>query len=434
MILQILAALQVTAAQAPASQDTLPVVTLADALQRAARLDPNYVAAVGQVGVAEWSRRAAFTVFVVPAVTLSTTATRTEGKFFTPFGTFVPRLNSVSAQLDARIDLFTGGAKLAGLRATSGQLESAQAGELQARLTSAMNTEADYYAVLTEQALLRVAEDQEQRAQQQFSVARARVTSGAAVQTDSLQLALGLTQARVVLLQQRAALRAAQLQLGRRIGLESAADAAPVPSDSIAPALPVPVQEAVTQALAQGPAWRIARANERFTSGVLWARRAQYLPRASLDYTKSANDTKFFPRASNLSTLSLTVSLPLWDNGVRETQISLARANHDVAVAIRDDLERGAWHDVTAAYDAYETNRATIDLERYAVVVARENNRVQETRYRAGATTILDLLDAQNRLFQAEADLVQSIYNTRLARAGLEVILGERINFQQGTQ
>jgi len=434
VIVPLLALLQAAPAQAPAPQDTVPVVTLADALQRAARLDPNYVAAAGQVGPAEWARRAAFTVFIVPAVTLSTTATRTEGKFFTPFGTFVPRLNSVSAQLDARIDLFTGGAKLAGLRTTSGLLESAQAGELEARLASAMNTEADYYAVLTEKALLRVAEDQEQRAQQQFSVARARVSSGAAVQTDSLQLALGLTQARVVLLQQRAALRAAQLQLGRRIGLQTAADAAPVPADSIAPALPFPVEDAVTRALAQGPSWRIARANERTTSGQLWARRAQYLPRASLDYTKSANDTKFFPRASNLSTLSLTVSLPLWDNGQREIQVAQAHANHEVAQAIRDDLERGAWHDVTVAYDAYETNRATIDLDRYGVVVARENNRVQETRYRAGATTILDLLEAQNRLVQAEADLVLAMYNTRLARAGLEVILGERINFEQGTK
>ena len=428
-MLRLLAALQMTAAQ-----DSLPVVTLADALQRAARLDPNYVAAAGQVNIAEWARVAAFTVFVVPAITLSTTATRTTGKFFTPFGTFTPRLNSVSAQVDARIDLFTGGAKLAGLRATAGQLETVRAGELQARLTTAMNTEADYYAVLTEKALLRVAEDQEQRAQEQFSVARARVTSGAAVQTDSLQLALGLTQARVVLLQQQAALRAARLQLGRRIGLQGAADAAPVPSDRIAPALPFSVQDAVAQALAQGPSWRIARANERATSGLLWARRAQYLPRASLDFTKSANDAKFFPSASTLSSLTLTVSLPLWDNGQREIQVSQARVNHAVAQAIRDDLERSAWHDVTAAYDAYETNRATIDLDRYAVVVARENNRVQETRYRAGATTILDLLDAQNRLVSAEADLVQAMYNTRLARAGLEVILGERITFDQGPQ
>ena len=114
--------------------------------------------------------------------------------------------------------------------------------------------------------------------------------------------------------------------------------------------------------------------------------------------------------------------------------MSIAKVNHDVASAVRVDLERSAWHDVTAAYDAYETNRATIALDRDAVVVARENNRVQETRYRAGATTILDLLDAQNRLVQAEADLVQAMYFTRLARAGLEVILGERINFEQGSQ
>jgi len=230
------------------------------------------------------------------------------------------------------------------------------------------------------------------------------------------------------------ALRAAQLQLGRRIGLEGRADAAPVSGDSIAPALPFLVQDAVAKALAQGPAWRIARANERTTSGQLWARRAQYLPRATLDFNKTANDTRFFPSSSKITSFALTVSLPLWDNGQREIQVAQARANHEVAQAIRDDLERGAWHDVTAAYDAYETNRATIDLDRYAVVVARENNRVQETRYRSGATTILDLLDAQNRLFQAEADLVQAMYNTRLARAGLAVILGERINFEQGPQ
>jgi outer membrane protein TolC len=434
VILPLLAALQIAAAQ-DTTRDTMPVVTLADALQKAARLDPSYVSAAGRVNNAEWARVAAFTVFIVPAVTLSTTATRTTGQFFTPFGTFVPRLNSVSAQLDARIDVFTGGQKLAGLRTTAGQLESARAGELQARLTTAMNTESDYYAVLTEKALLRVAEDQLRRAEQQFSVARARVTSGAAAQTDSLQLALGLTQARVTLLQQQAALRAAQLELGRRIGLPGPADAAAVLEDSTTMRpLPFTVADAVARALAQGPAWRIARANERSTSGLLWSRRAQYLPRASLDFTKSANDTKFYPQASNLSSLTLTVSLPLWDNGQREIQVSQARVNHDVARAIRDDLERSAWHDVTAAYDAYETSRATVALDQNAVLVARENNRVQETRYRAGATTILDLLEAQNRLVSAEADLVLALFNTRRSRAGLEVILGERITFDQGPQ
>jgi outer membrane protein TolC len=52
---------------------------------------------------------------------------------------------------------------------------------------------------------------------------------------------------------------------------------------------------------------------------------------------------------------------------------------------------------------------------------------MQELRYRSGATTILDLLDAQVSLADAEAGLVQARYQTRLALARLEAILGRRL-------
>jgi len=431
VILPLLAALQVAAAQ-----DSMPVVTLADALEKAARLDPSYVSAAGQVSNAEWARRAAFAVFLVPAITLSANQTHYWPPTFN-FVTFTATApNTYAATINASLDVFTGGQKIAGLAASGAALESARSGELQARLTTAMNTESDFYSVLAQRALARVTEDQLVRAEQQFTVARARVTSGAAVQTDSLQLLLELAQARIASLQQQSALRAAQLQLGRRIGLAGPADAAPVLDDSTTlRALPFPVADAVARALSQGPAWRIARANERGASAQLRARRGDYLPRATLDFAGGAFSTDgFYPDQLKRSTLSLTVSFPLWNNGQREIQLSQARVNRDVARAIRTDLERSAWHDVTAAYDAYETSRATVALEQSAVLVARENNRVQETRYRAGATTILDLLAAQNRLVSAEADLVQALYNTRRARAGLEVILGERITFDQESQ
>lgn len=433
MILPLLAALQIAAAQ-DTTRDTMPIVTLADALQKAARLDPSYVSAAGQVSNAEWTRAAAFAVFIVPSVTVAANKTHYWPPFFN-FATFTPVPNTYAATIDLHLDVFTGGQKLAGLTSSGAGLESAHAGELQARLTTAMNTESDFYSVLAQRALERVAEDQQRRAEQQFTVARARVTSGAAVQTDSLQLLLELAQARVTLLQQQSALRAAQMQLGRRIGLAGPADAAPVLDDSTTMrVLPFTVSDAVARALAQGPAWRIARANERAASAEVWARRGDYLPHVSLDFSGGAFDTKFYPKLIKRSSLSLTVSFPLWDNGQREIRLSQARVNRDVARAIRSDLERSVWHDVTVAYDAYETSRATVALEQSAVLVARENNRVQETRYRAGATTILDLLQAQNRLVSAEADLVQALYTTRRARAGLEVILGERITFDQGPQ
>ena len=50
---------------------------------------------------------------------------------------------------------------------------------------------------------------------------------------------------------------------------------------------------------------------------------------------------------------------------------------------------------MTEAYDAYDASRGRGGAPRSGVNVARENYRIQEMRYRAGASTILDLLDAQ---------------------------------------
>ena len=158
-MLALLAALQVASAQ-----DSMPVVTLSQALEQAARLDPSYVSAAGQVNNAEWARRAAFAVFLVPAITLSANQTHYWPATFN-FVTFTSTApNTFAATIDARLDVFTGGQKFAGLASSGAALESAHAGELQARLTTAMNTESDFYSVLAQRALTRVADDRVHRA------------------------------------------------------------------------------------------------------------------------------------------------------------------------------------------------------------------------------------------------------------------------------
>jgi outer membrane protein TolC len=316
--------------------------------------------------------------------------------------------------------------KFTDLSRTRAELEGAQATELEQRFRTALLTESDYYAVLQNQELARVAGDRIRRAEEGLGIARARVVSGAAVQSDSLQLVLELTQARTEQLRRDAALRVARLELGRRIGEAGPVDAAPVDTTE-APELPIGVDEAVQLALTQGPQYRAARAGERAASAFLQGQRGRYLPQLTLTGTHFRFDDGFFPSARNVSALALTVSLPIWDDGRRELALSQARVNRDVAQAIRTDLERAARADVTQAVEAYVTARATTALSVTGVLVARENYRVQESRYRAGSTTILDVLDAQLRLTQSEADLVQSRYAARLALAGLEAILGHRL-------
>jgi outer membrane protein len=422
VIVGLLLALQVAAT--PLQGGAPPRVTLDQAINRATRLDPDYVRALGQVDNAEWGRRAALAVFVLPSLTASIDATKYSTEFFN-IGTGRNQAEAVNATLEARYDLFNA-RKFTDLGRTGAELEGAHASELEQRFRTALLVESDYYFVLQNQELSRVAADRTRRAEEGLGIARARVVSGAAVQSDSLQLVLELTQARTDQLRRDASLQVSRLQLGRRIGEAGPVDAEPVDTTP-APDLPLGVDEAVQLAVTQGPQYRAARASERAASAFLKGQRGQYLPRLTLIGTHSRFDDSFFPSARNVSAISLNVSLPIWDDGRRELAISQARVNRDVSRAIRDDLERAARPDVTAAFEAYVTAQATTGLSSTGVLVARENYRVQESRYRAGSTTILDVLDAQIRLTQSEADLVQSRYAARLALAGLEAILGHRL-------
>jgi outer membrane protein len=417
--------LLLSAASAGTPSDSLPTVTLAEALQRAARLDPNYIAALGTVDNAAWARRAALSAMVLPSVTVSTDYSRFSIPQFN-VGTGAPASTNANARIDARFELFTGLRKTSELSRTAADLESARAGEQQQRYLTALATEAAYYAVLSGRELLDVARDRVRRAEEGLVVARARVVSGAAVQTDSLQLLLELDRARVGLLQEESRLRVARLQLGRRVGTPRGVDAAPLDT-ARAPDLPLSLDDAISNVLEQGPEFRVARANERSAEAALRVRRGFYFPQAVLSANTVGIGDHYLSRGLSRSSVTFSLSFPLWDNAQRELAYSRARTTLDVARATRADLERSAEADVTEAYEAYQTARATADFSAQSLIVARENYRVQEARYRAGASTILDLLDAQSGLTLAQADLVQARYAARLALAGLEAMLGRRL-------
>lgn len=421
-MLALLAAIQLAATP---PQDTIPRVSLAEALDRAAQLDPNYVAATREISDAEWGRRVAITAFIVPSVSAQMTATWYSSEFFN-IGTLEQASTIVDARLEGRLNLFDGLSKFNDLTRTAADLEGARASQLEARFRTALLTESDYYDVIAQRELTRVATERVRRAEEQLAVARARVVTGAAVQTDSLQLLLEVTQARVALLRQTAQLKVAQYQLGRRIGAPGPIDAMEVDGGA-APQLPLTEDAAILEAVEESPQVSAARASQRSAEAAVRSARGAYLPSVDLFGRVAATDAKFFPTASVRSSAGFSISLPIWNDGVREVTLSRATTVRDVARAVRADLELAIRRDVVEAYEAYEAARAAAELAAQAVVVATENLRVQQERYRAGATTILDLITAQVSLSEADAGLVQARYATQLALSGLEAILGRRL-------
>ena len=426
MILPLLAVLQL------AQADTMPQVTLAEALIEATRYDPNYVQAAGFVSDATWVRRAAMLVFVLPSISVSADI----AGFTTPafnVGTNSLSNTIVTARIDARYELFTGGRKISEYQRATADLQAATANEVGAGFLAAAQTEAVFYDVTARRGLADVARRRVERAESQLATSRARVLSGAAVQTDSLQVFLELMRAKVNFLVEQTGLDVARAELGRRVGRSVAVDAAGTDT-ATARALPLTLADAVQMALEQSPQIRTAEAQARAAAANVRVRKASYLPWATLSAAAVAYDDKFFPTGTNRSEARLTVSLPIWNNGLREIALTQAQSANKVAEAVRDDLQRGALADVTRSYRAYETAAEAALLAAQAVVVALENFRVQETRYRAGAVDIIEFLNGQVDLADAEAGLVQARFATKLALAGLEVILGRRLFPSESSQ
>ena len=413
-----------TVAGSQTAGDPVPVVTLAEARRRAASVAPDAVAARSQVETAAWERRSALSNLLTPHVTAAGGYTHFSDPFFN-FGTGTISPNATSATLDARYTLL-GAGRIGSWRSARASLESAEALETATRFRTALATDAAYFAVLADRELSRVAANRLQRATEQFGVARLRVAAGEAIASDSLQLLLELNGARLAVLRSDSAVATSRLRLGRRIGVDGPVDASSADT-AVPPPLPMSEAAATAEMRARGPEVEASRADERRAGAALSAEREKYLPEVTLGATTGAYDSQLFPSALRRSQLNVAVSLPIWNGGERELSVARARAVHDVARATRADWERGAGELIAESYHGYQTSHAAIDLARVGLVVAGENYRVQQARYKEGATTILDLLEAQVALNEAEAALVQSRYATRLALAQIEALLGRRI-------
>jgi multidrug efflux system outer membrane protein len=177
----------------------------------------------------------------------------------------------------------------------------------------------------------------------------------------------------------------------------------------------------------RGPDVEAARAEERSANASVLAERERYLPEISIGGTVGRYDSELFPSALKRNQFTISVGIPIWNGGSRELAVARARAGRSVASATRADLERGTAEVMAQAYHGYLTARAGIDLASIGVAAATENFRVQNARFRQGATTILDLLEAQVSLSEAQAALIQARYSSRLALAQIEALLGRRI-------
>ena len=82
--------------------------------------------------------------------------------------------------------------------------------------------------------------------------------------------------------------------------------------------------------------------------------------------------------------------------------------------------------EVRQAYLDYDKSRLQLEVAELGARSAEEDMKLQQERYRLGASSILELLDAQVSLTQSQSNLVQAYFDLNKAIADMAKAAGGR--------
>ena len=152
------------------------------------------------------------------------------------------------------------------------------------------------------------------------------------------------------------------------------------------------------------------------------AARANYFPRISLTGSVGSASTELsglFKSGSFGWTFAPQAVLPIFDLGRVSAGVDAARAGRDIAVAQYEQSIQTAFREVADALAGQATFSEQLRAQRAVAIAEQDRFNLSDLRYRSGAASYLDLLDAQRSLFQAQQAAVQA----NLARLQNQVTL-----------
>jgi outer membrane protein TolC len=408
-------------------------VTLAGAIRLAEQTQPGVVQARAGVTTAAAQRRNAWGAFL-PSVTAGSSAS----EFFSEGANRIDPLTglltsgnssnrSLTTSLSASVDLFTGFRRGAELQAARAGEDQAGASLVDARFQQALTTTNQFFDALAAAQLGGVREASVRRAEEQLKVSIAKLQAGSATRSDSLRSLVTLGNTRLDLIQSRTDLATAEAGLARLVGEVGRVQAADDSSFHRMVAA-VDTQALRSEAEARSPRIQSAVASARAASADIRAARSAYWPSLTLGANTGwnasrANDYTFF----NQRQVSLQLSWNLFNRFDRELAITQREASYEFAQATAEDERRAVQAELTQRLAELDAARSKIEITQTSVVAATEDLRVQQERYRLGASTIVDVLTSQEALDQAEVNVVTARFDYLRARAQIEALIGRTL-------
>jgi len=157
------------------------------------------------------------------------------------------------------------------------------------------------------------------------------------------------------------------------------------------------------------------------------AARAAYFPRISLTGSAglvSGDLGNLLSGGTFAWSIASQAAAAVFDHGRNRANVEVSKLNRDIAVAQYEKAVQSAFRDSADALAGLATWRSQLDAQQQQLAAVREIARLTELRYRSGAASELERLDAQRSLFAAEQGVIQVQLAEQLNRVALWKALG----------
>ncbi len=157
------------------------------------------------------------------------------------------------------------------------------------------------------------------------------------------------------------------------------------------------------------------------------AAKAAYFPQISLTAGggfQSSALTSLFSGPAGLWSVGGALAQPIFNAGRTRSRVELARARREEATLVYQRTIQQSLRDVSDSLVAYRKGRELREQLELLDRSAADARRLADLRYQGGATSYLEVLDSDTRLFSAEIGLAQAQLSELLALVQIYRSLG----------
>ncbi len=294
------------------------------------------------------------------------------------------------------------------------QIEVANLSSADVRTNIAVATGQAYLAIIAARRQVDVSLRARESALAHLDYARRRLEAGAGTRLNELRAAQEVSSDEARLEVTQYAVRVGQEALGVLMAANGPVDAASEPAFDV----PAAADEAGWMALR--PDVRLFTAEERAADRVWQDSSKDWFPTGVLSFDPQALVPASIFTSARSWRLVVNFSQPIWDSGQRKAVKRVRETNLNNARLALTDLRTRARSEVRLAQDLVRTSERAYNSLRLAAEQAQEVLNITTFAFQAGATTNLEVIDAQRQA--RDADSSAAVAQNTLMRAQLDLL------------